>query len=122
MRHFYYLKTTTEETVYQDEEIAVTPEEKVALTEKLVSKEPIVATKSELLTTVSSHKLTKFDAKTEQTVTVDAKDASCLVMWDGLSPYYEVVKGTAPEAVPFLGWPQVSKDDYVPPVDEIIPE
>ena len=35
---------------------------------------------------------------------------------------YELISGVAPETVPFLGWPQVSEENYVPPVEEPVPD
>lgn len=122
MRYFYYLKTANTELVYQDEEIAVSKAEKEAIKERIASKEVQVVSKAELQTELEAHKLELYDAKTDSKVTVDAKDSTCLIRWDGVSPYYELVKGTAPEAVPFLGWPQVSKENYVEPVDEPMKE
>lgn len=120
MRYFYYLKTSTKEVVYQDEEILAPKAEKEAILARISSKEEIVATKAELQTEIETHKLEVYDAKTNTKTTIDAKDSTCLIRWDGISPYYELVKGTAPAVVPFLGWPQVSKDEYVAPTEEVI--
>lgn len=118
MKYFYYLKTADSEVVYQDEEIAVSKAEKEAILEKIASKEEVVATKAELQAEVEAHKLEVYDAKTDTKTVIDAKDSTCLVRWDGSSPFYQVIKGISPEAIPFLGWPQVSKENYVEPVDE----
>lgn len=122
MRYFYYLKTPTEEIVYQDEEIVLPKAEKEALVEKIASKEVVEATKAELEAETSIHKLEKYNPKTDTKTVVEAQDAECLVMWDGASPFYQVVKGISPGAIPFMGWPQVSKEDYVEPVDEPVKE
>lgn len=118
MRNFYYLKTADTEVVYQDEEIVATKEQKEAILARINNKEEVVATKAELQAEVEAHKLEIYDAKTETKTVVDAKDSTCLVRWDGLSPFYQVIKGISPEVIPFLGWPQVSKENYVEPVDE----
>lgn len=118
MRYFYYLKTADKELTYQDEEIAVSKTEKEAILERIASKEVAVVSKAELQTELETHKVELYDAKTETKTVVDAKTSTCLIRWDGRSPYYELVKGTAPAVVPYLGWPQVSKEDYVEPVDE----
>lgn len=122
MKYFYYLKTADKELTYQDEEIVATKEEKDVIQERIASKEVQVVSKAELQTELEAHKVELYDAKTDTKVTVDAKDSTCLIRWDGRSPYYELVKGVAPEAVPFLGWPQVSKENYVEPVDEPMKE
>jgi hypothetical protein len=120
MRYFYYLKTPTEEIVYQDEDIVLPKEEKEAQIARIASKEVEEETKVELEAEISSHKLEKYDVETDTKTVVDAKDSTCLIRWDGMSPYYELIKGVAPEVMPFLGWPQVSKENYVEPVEEII--
>lgn len=118
MRYFYYLKTADKELTYQDEEVIVPKEEKEAIATKIASKDVEVFSKAELQTEIEAHKVEIYDAKTDTKTVVDAKTSTCLIRWDGRSPYYELVKGTAPEAVPFLGWPQVSKEDFIEPVDE----
>lgn len=128
MRYFYYIKSNGKELAYQDEEVKRDEAEKLAYEAKLSSKEPVVATKEELATEIATHKLeyTKevTDSKTQATTTVKeevlASEADVTIRWDGRSPYYELVSGTAPEAIPFLGWPQVSEDNYVAPVDELV--
>lgn len=122
MRYFYYLQTNDKELVYQDEEIAVSKTEKEAIQERIASKEEVVATKAELQTEIEKHKVELYDAKTDTKTVVDAKTSTCLIRWDGVSQYYELVKGVAPEVVPYLGWPQVSKENYVEPVDEPVKE
>lgn len=122
MRYFYYLQTNDKELVYQDEEIAASKAEKEAIQERIVSKEEVVVSKAELQTEIEKHKVELYDAKTDTKTVVDAKTSTCLIRWDGLSPYYELVKGTAPSVVPFLGWPQVSKENYVAPEELPIPD
>ncbi len=118
MKYFYYLKTADKEMVYQDEEIVATKEQKEAILARIGSKEEVVATKAEIQAEVETHKLEIYNPKTDTKTVVDAKDSTCLVRWDGSSPFYQVIKGISPEAIPFLGWPQVSEDNYVAPVDE----
>lgn len=122
MRYFYYLKTADKELTYQDEEIAASKTEKEAIQERIASKEVEVVSKAELQTEIEAHKVELYDAKTDTKTVVDAKTSTCLIRWDGLSPYYELVKGTAPAVVPYLGWPQVSKEDYVAPEELPIPD
>jgi hypothetical protein len=126
MRHFYYIKKSGKEYAYQDEEVKRDGAQKLAYEAKLISKEPIVVTKEQLATEISTHKLeyvkVETDSKTEQeTITKEevlASEADVTIRWDGRSPYYELVSGVAPEAIPFLGWPQVSKENYVEPTEE----
>jgi hypothetical protein len=128
MRHFYYINQKGKEYAYQDEEVKRDEAEKIAYETKVATK--IEPTKEELATEVLTHKLeyTKevTDLKTQATTEVKeevlASEADVIIRWDGLSPYYEVVSGVAPEAVPFLGWPQVSKENYVKPVEEPVKE
>lgn len=120
MKYFYYLKSGSKEITYQDEEVILPPTEKQQLMERIASKEEVVETKEEIVAEVESHKIAIYDPKTEAKTEVDAKTADCLIRWDGISPFYELVKGVAPKNVPFLGWPQVSVDNYVPPEPEII--
>jgi len=128
MRYFYYIKSNGKELAYQDEEVKRDEAQKTEYEARLNSKEPIVATKEQLATEISTHKLeyTKevTDSKTQVTTAVKeevlASEADVTIRWDGRSPYYELVSGTAPEAIPFLGWPQVSEDNYVAPVEEQI--
>jgi len=128
MRYFYYIKSNGKELAYQDEEVKRDEAQKTEYEARLNSKEPIVATKEQLATEISTHKLeyTKevTDSKTQVTTAVKeevlASEADVTIRWDGRSPYYELVSGTAPEAIPFLGWPQVSDDVYVAPVEEQI--
>lgn len=122
MKYFYYLKTADSEVVYQDEEIVATKKQKEAILARIDSKEEVVATKAELQAELETHKLEVYDAKTDTKTVVDAKDSTCLVRWDGSSPFYQVIKGISPEVIPFLGWPQVSEDDYVAPVEESVKE
>lgn len=122
MRYFYYLKTADKEMVYQDEEIVASKEQKEAILARIDSKEEVVATKAELEAEVETHKLEIYNPKTDTKTVVDAKDSTCLVRWDGSSPFYQVVKGISPEAIPFLGWPQVSEDNYVAPAEEQVKE
>lgn len=126
MKYFYYINSNGKELAYQDEEVKRDEAQKTEYEARLNSKEPIVATKEQLATEISTHKLeyTKevTDSKTQVTTAVKeevlASEADVTIRWDGRSPYYELVSGTAPEAIPFLGWPQVSKENYVEPVDE----
>lgn len=118
MKYFYYLKTSTQELVYQDDEIALPTIEKETVLERQGSQ----LSKAELTTEISKHKIAIYDAKNDTSIQIEAKDASCLIRWDGISPYYELVKGTEPSVIPFAGWPQVSKDNYVAPTEEPIPE
>lgn len=130
MRHFYYINSKGREYAYQDEEVKRDEAQKTEYEARLNSKEPIVATKEQLATEISTHKLeyTKevTDSKTQVTTAVKeevlASEADVTIRWDGRSPYYELVSGTAPEAIPFLGWPQVSEDNYVAPVEEPVKE
>lgn len=130
MRYFYYIKSNGKELTYQDEEVKRDEAQKTEYEARLNSKEPIVATKEQLATEISTHKLeyTKevTDSKTQVTTAVKeevlASEADVILRWDGRSPYYELVSGTAPEAIPFLGWPQVSEDNYVAPVEEPVKE
>ena len=128
MRHFYYIKQGAKEYAYQDEEVKRDEAQKVAYEAKVAAKtEP---TKQELVAEVSTHKLeyvkevtdSKTQATTEVKEEVLVSEADVILQWDGRSPYYELVSGVAPEAVPFLGWPQVSKENYVEPVDEPMKE
>ncbi len=124
MRHFYYINSKGREYAYQDEEVKRDEAQKLAYETKVATK--AVPTKQELTAEVLSHKLeyTKevIDSKTQLTTEVKeevlASEADVVIRWDGISPYYELVSGLAPEAIPFLGWPQVSKGNYVEPVDE----
>lgn len=120
MRNYYYLKTPTQEIVYQDEEVVATKTEKEAILARVYSKEEVVETKEDVLAEMETHKLEIYNQKTGTKTTVDAKDSTCLLMWDGASPFYQVIKGISPEVVPFFGWPQVSKENYVEPVQEVI--
>lgn len=122
MKYFYYLKTLNEEVVYQDEEIVASKEEKEAILARIASDEEVTPTKVELQTEIESHKIEVYNSKTDTKITIDAKDAICLIRWDGRSPYYELVKGMEPTDIPFSGWPQVSKDNYVEPVEELVTE
>lgn len=122
MRYFYYLKTADSEVVYQDEEIVASKAEKEAILARIDSKEEVVATKAELQAEVETHKLEIYNPKTDTKTVVDAKDSTCLVRWDGSSPFYQVIKGISPEVIPFFGWPQISKEDYVEPIDEPVKE
>ncbi len=128
MRYFYYITKGGKEIAYQDEEVKRDEAQKLAYEARALSKsEP---TKQELVTEIASHKLeyTKevIDSKTQATTTVKeevlASEADVTIRWDGRSPYYELVSGTAPVAIPFLGWPQVSKENYVEPVNEPVKE
>lgn len=130
MKYFYYINSNGKELAYQDEEVKRDEAQKTEYEARLNSKEPIVATKEQLATEISTHKLeyTKevTDSKTQVTTAVKeevlASEADVTIRWDGRSPYYELVSGTAPEAIPFLGWPQVSEDNYVAPVEEPVKE
>lgn len=122
MKYFYYLKSVDNEIVYQDEEVVLPPTEKQQLLERIASKEEVVETKQEIVAEMESHKIAIYDTKTEIKKEVDAKTADCLLRWDGSSPFYQVVKGISPEAIPFLGWPQISEENYVPPVEEPVPD
>lgn len=122
MRYFYYLKQGEKELTYQDEEVIVPVEEKEARLTKITSKETVTATKEELVTELESHKIAVYDTKTDTKTELDARLSDCLIRWDGRSPYYELVKGVAPKSLPFLGWPQVSKEDYVEPPQEELKE
>ena len=124
MKYFYYINSNGKELAYQDEEVKRDEAQKLAYETKVATK--AVPTKQELIAEVSTHKLeyTKevMDSKTQATTEVKeevlASEADVILQWDGISPYYELVSGVAPEAVPFLGWPQVSKDKYVEPPQE----
>lgn len=126
MRYFYYIKSNGKELAYQDEEVKRDEAEKLAYEAKLSSKEIEVVSKEQLATEIATHKLeyskVSIDSKTAQEVEVKeevlASEADVILRWDGKSPYYELVSGVAPTSVPFLGWPQVSKENYVEPVDE----
>lgn len=128
MTYFYYINSNGKEYAYQDEEVKRDEAQKLAYETKVATKtEP---TKQELTAEVLTHKLeyTKevIDSKTQATTEVKeevlASEADVILRWDGLSPYYEVVSGVAPAIVPFLGWPQVSKENYVEPVVEPVPD
>lgn len=128
MRNFYYITSNGKEYAYQDEEVKRDEAQKLAYETKVATK--AVPTKQELVAEVSAHKLEYVkevtDSKTQLTAEVKeevlASEADVILQWDGTSPYYEVVSGVAPAAVPFLGWPQVSKEDYVEPVAEPVRE
>ncbi len=128
MTYFYYINSKGREYAYQDEEVKRDEAQKLAYEAKVATK--VEPTKQELTAEVLTHKLeyskVAIDSKTEQeTVTKEevlASEADVVIRWDGRSPYYELVSGVAPEAVPFLGWPQVSKENYVEPVDEPMKE
>lgn len=122
MKLFYYLKTQDTETVYQDEEIIAPLLQKEEIMDRVVGKTEILPTKEEILADIEMQKVAIYDQKTDKKTEIDTKTADVLLTWDGSSPFYEVVKGTSPTSVPFLGWPQVSKDDYVLPVEEPVPD
>lgn len=123
MKYFYYLKSVDNEIVYQDEEIVLPPTEKQQLLERIASKEEVVETKQEIVAEMESHKIAIYDSKTEVKKEIDAKTADCLLRWDGISPYYDVIKGVDPVTVPFLGWDRlVARENYVEPVQEVIPD
>lgn len=128
MRYFYYITSNGKEYAYQDEEVKRDEAQKAAYEAKVATKtEP---TKQELTAEVLTHKLeyskVAIDSKTAQeTVTKEevlASEADVIIRWDGRTPYYEVVSGVAPAVVPYLGWPQVSKENYVEPTDEPVRE
>lgn len=126
MRNFYYITSNGKEYAYQDEEVKRDEAQKLAYETKVATK--VEPTKQELTAEVLTHKLEYSkevtDSKTQATIEVKeevlASEADVVIRWDGTSPYYEVVSGVAPAAVPFLGWPQVSKENYVVPTDEPI--
>lgn len=128
MRYFYYITKGGKEIAYQDEEVKRDQAQKLAYEARTLSKsEP---TKQELVTEIATHKLeyTKevIDSKTKAVSEVKeevlASGSDVVIRWDGISPYYELISGVAPETVPFLGWPQVSKENYVEPVVEPVPD
>lgn len=122
MKYFYYLKTADKEIVYQDEEIIAPAQQKMEIMDRVTGKLDVEPTKEEILADSSVQKIAIYDTKTEKKTEVDASTAEILLMWDGSSPFYQVVKGISPEAIPFLGWPQVSEENYVPPVEEPVPD
>ena len=122
MKYFYYLKTADKEIVYQDEEIIAPVQQKMEIMDRVTGKLDVELTKEEILADSSVQKIAVYDTKTEKKTEVDASTAETLLVWDGSSPFYQVVKGISPEAIPFLGWPQVSEENYVPPVEEPIPD
>ena len=128
MTYFYYINSNGKEYAYQDEEVKRDEAQKLAYEARTLSKsEP---TKQELVTEIATHKLeyTKevIDSKTKAVSEVKeevlASGSDVVIRWDGISPYYELISGVAPETVPFLGWPQVSKENYVEPVVEPVPD
>lgn len=128
MKYFYYINKAGKEYAYQDEEVKRDEAQKLAYEARTLSKsEP---TKQELVTEIATHKLeyTKevIDSKTKAVSEVKeevlASGSDVVIRWDGISPYYELISGVAPETVPFLGWPQVSKENYVEPVVEPVPD
>lgn len=122
MKYFYYLKTADKEIVYQDEEIIAPVQQKMEIMDRVTGKLDVELTKEEILADSSVQKIAVYDTKTEKKTEVDAGTAETLLVWDGSSPFYQVIKGISPEAIPFLGWPQVSEENYVPPVEEPIPD
>lgn len=122
MKYFYYLKTADKEIVYQDEEIIAPAQQKMEIMDRVTGKLDVEPTKEKILADSSVQKIAIYDTKTEKKTEVDASTAEILLMWDGSSPFYQVVKGISPEAIPFLGWPQVSEENYVPPVEEPVPD
>ena len=122
MKYFYYLKTADKEIVYQDEEIIAPAQQKMEIMDRVTGKLDVEPTKEEILADSSVQKIAIYDTKTEKKTEVDVSTAEILLMWDGSSPFYQVIKGISPEAIPFLGWPQVSEENYVPPVEEPVPD
>jgi hypothetical protein len=120
MKYYYYLKTATQDLVYQDEEVTLPKTVKDAKEAKEIAK--VEPTKQELVAELTAHTVPRFDDKTAQTIEVKGDEAVQLVRWDGESPWVELIVGTGAVNIPFLGWPQVKKEDYVAPVPEVMQE
>ena len=113
MKYYYYVKTADKEVTYQDEEVTVPKALIEAREAKELMKEEV--TKAELITEVTAHTLIRRDDKTLSDVQIKSDTADLIVRWDGVSPWVEVIVGELTGEIPFMGWPQVTKENYVEP-------